>query len=85
MGRGSPSGVALEGSRVRISTIDAAAMLTELLETITSRGASADVGKICDHCQIDSGRVSEVVALAIDRLVDTNVLCSTVGPAIHSR
>lgn len=71
---------AQEGSHIRTATIYPAAIKTELLNTITDKGAAADMQHTYDTYEISADRIAKVVSFAIDMPADTNVNEFTVGP-----
>jgi NADP-dependent 3-hydroxy acid dehydrogenase YdfG len=71
---------AQEGSHIRTATIYPAAIKTELLNTITNKGAAADMQHTYDTYEISADRIAKVVSFAIDMPADTNVNEFTVGP-----
>jgi NADP-dependent 3-hydroxy acid dehydrogenase YdfG len=71
---------AQEGSHIRTATIYPAAIKTELLNTITDKGAAADMQHTYDTYEISADRIAKVVSFAIDMPADTNVNELTVGP-----
>ncbi|AKV55581.1 oxidoreductase [Bifidobacterium actinocoloniiforme DSM 22766] len=74
---------AMEGTHIRTATIYPAAIQTELLNTITDKGAKEAMNQTYDSYQITPDRVASVVAFAIDQPEDTNVSEFTIGPTIQ--
>lgn len=71
---------AQEGSHIRTATIYPAAIKTELLNTITDKGAGDAMKQTYDTYEIGADRIAKVVSFAIDMPADTNVNEFTVGP-----
>ncbi|KRM87571.1 SDR family oxidoreductase [Lacticaseibacillus thailandensis] len=71
---------AQEGSHIRTATIYPAAIKTELLHTITDKGAAQAMQQTYDTYEITADRIAKVVEFAIDMPADTNVSEFTVGP-----
>lgn len=71
---------AQEGSNIRTATIYPAAIKTELLNTITDKGAAKEMQKTYDTYEITPDRVAKVIEFAIDMPEDTNVNEFTIGP-----
>lgn len=61
-----------------------AAIKTELLETITDKGAAEGMQKTYDTYEISPNRIANVVDFAIDQPEDTNVSEFTIGPTTQS-
>jgi NADP-dependent 3-hydroxy acid dehydrogenase YdfG len=72
---------AMEGTNIRTATIYPAAINTELLTTISDKGAAAGMQQIYDKYGISPDRIADVVAFAIDAPEDTTINELTVGPA----
>lgn len=72
---------AMEGTNIRTATIYPAAINTELLTTISDKGAAAGMQQIYDKYGISADRIADVVAFAIDAPEDTTINELTVGPA----
>ena len=72
---------AMEGTNIRTATIYPAAINTELLTTISDKGAAEDMQQIYDKYSISPDRIADVVAFAIDAPEDTTINELTVGPA----
>jgi NADP-dependent 3-hydroxy acid dehydrogenase YdfG len=72
---------AMEGTNIRTATIYPAAINTELLTTISDKGAAEGMQQIYDKYGISPDRIADVVAFAIDAPEDTTINELTVGPA----
>lgn len=72
---------AMEGTNIRTATIYPAAINTELLDTITDRGAAEAMHGLYAKFGISPDRIADVVAFAIDAPEDTTINEFTVGPA----
>jgi NADP-dependent 3-hydroxy acid dehydrogenase YdfG len=72
---------AMEGTNIRTTTINPAAINTELLDAISDKGTAASMQKIYDQYGISPDRIASVVGFAIDLPEDTTVNEFTVGPA----
>lgn len=72
---------AMEGTRIRTSTIYPAAIHTELLHTISDPTTSAGMQALYQTHGIAPERIASVVAFAIEQPDDTTVSEFTVGPA----
>ncbi|MBE9605764.1 SDR family oxidoreductase [Acetobacteraceae bacterium H6797] len=72
---------AMEKTNIRTATIYPAAINTELLGTITDKGAAASMKETYDTYGISPDRIASVVAFAIDQPDDTTISEFTVGPA----
>ena len=72
---------AMEGTGIRTATLYPAAINTELLTTITDKGAAEGMAGLYAAFGISPDRIAEVVAFALDLPEDTTVNEFTVGPA----
>ncbi len=72
---------AMEGTNIRAATIYPAAINTELLDTITDKGAATAMQGLYAKFGITPDRIAEIVAFALDMPEDTTVSEFTVGPA----
>jgi NADP-dependent 3-hydroxy acid dehydrogenase YdfG len=72
---------AMEETNIRTSTIYPAAINTELLDTITDKGAAESMTGLYKKYGISAERIAQVVAFAIDAPEDMTVNEFTVGPA----
>lgn len=72
---------AMEGTNIRTATIYPAAINTELLDTITDKGAATAMQGLYAKFGITPDRIAEIVAFALDMPDDTTVSEFTVGPA----
>ncbi|ENN89784.1 putative oxidoreductase [Rhizobium freirei PRF 81] len=72
---------AMEGTNIRTATIYPAAINTELLDTITDKGASDAMRGLYAKFGISPDRIADIVAFALDLPEDTTVNEFTVGPA----
>lgn len=72
---------AMEETNIRTSTIYPAAINTELLDTITDKGAAETMTGLYKKYGISADRIAQVVAFAIDAPEDMTVNEFTVGPA----
>lgn len=71
---------ATEGTNIRTSTIYPAAINTELLGTISDKGAAEGMAQLYARYGISPDRIASVVAFAIDQPEETNTSEFTVGP-----
>ena len=72
---------ATEGTNIRTATVYPAAINTELLGTISHKGAAESMTKLYERFGISPDRIANVVAFAIDQPEDTTINEFTVGPA----
>ncbi|MCF1503657.1 SDR family oxidoreductase [Afifella sp. H1R] len=72
---------ASEGTNIRTATLYPAAINTELLDTITHKGAAEGMQSTYESYGISPDRIADVVAYALDLPDDVTVNEFTVGPA----
>lgn len=71
---------AMEGTNIRTATLYPAAISTELLDSITDKGAKDAMGKLYDQHAISPERIASVVSFAIDAPQDVTINEFTIGP-----
>jgi NADP-dependent 3-hydroxy acid dehydrogenase YdfG len=71
---------AMEGTKIRTTTIYPAAIKTELLHAISEPGTAAGMAALYEQVCITPDRIASVVAFAIEQPADTNVSELTLGP-----
>lgn len=74
---------AMEGTNIRTATIYPAAINTELLNTITDKGAADGMTALYEKYGISPDAIARIVAFALEQPEDVNISEFTVGPTIQ--